>query len=328
MKTFHKLNIVISVLLLAILAVSCNPKTESMGSAGQTIVKLFPDGYNMIPFDAAATPQTGVLFEVRRDANSSTALNSETTVTLEYDVDTTILKKYNEINGTSLIPLPASLGTTTPAPTAGVITLTFAAGEFSKSVAVNIPNASIFDFTQQYAFAYKMTSVSGTGIKSAATNDTIVAQVLIKNKYDGVYVVTANSPMVDILNSGLTGWYPFTYNLETSGENSVKCLLVDPGYYDYYHPITSGGSYSVYGAFGLEITFDPATGNIVSVTNVWGNPPSNTRMPVIDPSGVNKYDAATKIIQFKYWMIQPSLVPTPPNIRTSFDETWTYKGPR
>jgi hypothetical protein len=49
-------------------------------------------------------------------------------------------------------------------------------------------------------------------------------------------------------------------------------------------------------------------------------------MPVIDPSGVNKYDGKT--IHFKYWMKQPSLVPAAPNIRTSFDETWTYKGPR
>jgi hypothetical protein len=51
-------------------------------------------------------------------------------------------------------------------------------------------------------------------------------------------------------------------------------------------------------------------------------------MPKIDPSGANKYDAATKTIQFKYWMIQPSLVPTPPNIRVFFDEKWTYKGAR
>ena len=75
--------------------------------------------------------------------------------------------------------------------------------------------------------------------------------------------------------------------------------------------------------------FDPSgNGNIIEVRNPWGNPPGNTRMPVIDPSGVNAWDPATKDIQFKYWMIQPSLVPAPPNIRTYFDEYWAYQGPR
>jgi hypothetical protein len=270
-----------------------------------------------------------VLFEVRRDANSEAALNSATTVVLDYDVSGAILAKYNDANETSFIPLPANLGTTTPAVTGGKITLEFGAGDFMKPIVVNIPNASSFDFTKQYAFAFKLTSVSGTGVKSLAVNDTIVAQVLVKNKYDGKYQVTEVSPMVDIVVNTLTGWYPFTFELETSGEHSVKCLLTDPAYYNYYHPITSGGAVSVYGAFGLEIQFDPSgNGNIIALKNPWGNPPSNTRMPALDPSGTNKWDAATKSITLKYFMKQPSLVPDAPNIRTWFNEKWTYKGSR
>jgi len=329
MKTFYKtIKIAAGVFLLAALAVSCLPEQQSMGDAGQTLVKLNPADFSLLALDAKTTAQKGVLFEVRRDANSETALNSATTVILDYDVSGEILAKYNEANETEFIPLPASLGTTSPAVTAGKITLEFAAGDFMKAIELNVPNASTFDFTKQYAFAFKLTSVSGTGVKSLAVNDTIVAQVLVKNKYDGKYQVTANSPMLDVLASSLTGYYPFTYELETSGENSVTCLLTDPGYYTYYHPITSGGSASAYGQFGLELFFDPATGAITSVKNPWGNPPSLTRMPVIDPSGENKYDAATKKIKFKYFMIQPSLVPDPPHIRVYFDETWTYKGSR
>jgi hypothetical protein len=330
MKTLHnKIKIAVGVFLLAALAVSCIPKQETMGDAGQTIIKLNPESFSLVPFDAKSTAQSGVLFEVRRDANSEAALNSTSTVTLQYDTDGAILGKYNDANETSFIPLPANLGTTEPAVTGGTITLNFAAGEFSKGVMVNIPNASAFDFTKQYAFAFKLTEVSGTGVKSQAINDTIVAQVMVKNKYDGKYEVTALSPMIDIVVNTLTGWYPFTFELETSGEHSVKCLLTDPGYYNYYHPITSGGTYSVYGTFGLEIFFDPSgNGNIINVKNPFGNPPANTRMPVIDPSGVNKWDPATKNILFKYWMKQPSLVPAAPNIRTWFDEKWTYKGPR
>jgi hypothetical protein len=329
MKTLHKINISLCVLFFALLAVSCVQKQESIGSAGETFVKLFPDGFSLVPFSAAATPQTGVLFEVRRDVNSPAKLNAAATAVLKFDTDNKILDKYNLVNETDFITLPLSLGTTDPAPTAGIITLNFAPGEFSKPIVINIPNASIFDFTKHYALAYILTEVSGAGVKSAATNDTVVAQVLIKNKYDGKYEVNANSPMVDIVVTTLTGWYPFTFELQTSGEHSVKCLLTDPGYFDYYHPITSGGAYSVYGAFGLEIEFDHSgNGNIIAVRNPWGNPPSNTRMPVIDPSGVNRWNPATKNITFKYWMKQPSLVPAAPNIRTWFDETWTYKGPR
>jgi hypothetical protein len=329
MKTFYRtIKIAAGVFLLAALAVSCLPEQQSMGGAGQTLLKFSPAEFSLLALDAKTTAQTGVLFEVRRDVNSTTALNSATTVVLDYDVSGAMLTKYNTDNETSFIPLPTNLGTTTPAVTAGKITLEFGAGEFNKNILLNVPNAAAFDFSKQYAFAFKLSSVTGTGIKSLAAKDTIVAQVLVKNKYDGKYQVTAVSPMVDILNATLTGYYPFIYELETSGGNSVKCLLTDPGYYDYYHPILSGTSTSVYGAFGLELVIDPTTGAITALNNPWGNPPSNTRMPVLDPSGVNKYDAATKTIKLKYWMKQPSLVPTAPNIRVYFDETWTYKGAR
>jgi hypothetical protein len=329
MKTLHKINISLSVLFFALLAVSCVQKQESIGDAGETYVKLFPDGFTLVPFNAAATAQTGVLFEVRRDVNSAAKLNTAATAVLKFDTDNAILDDYNTVNETDFITLPLNLGTTDPAPVAGTITLNFAPGEFSKPIVINIPNASIFDFTKHYALAYKLTEVSGGGVKSAATSETVVAQVLIKNKYDGKYEVTANSPMVDVANAALTGWYPFTFELQTSGEFSVKCYLTDPGYFDYYHPITSAGAVSAYGSFGLELEFDHSgIGNIIAVRNTAGNPPSNTRMPAIDPSGVNKWDPVTRNILFKYWMKQPNTITTPPNIRVYFDETWTYKGAR
>ncbi len=317
MKTFYKsIKIAAGVFLLAALAVSCLPEQQSMGDAGQTLIKFSPADFSLLALDAKTTPQTGVLFEVRRDANSATALSSATTVVLDFDVNGAILAKYNDVNETSFIPLPVTLGTTNPAPVAGKVTLEFGAGEFTKPILLNVPSAASFDFTKQYAFAYKLTEVSGTGSKSLATNDTIVAQVLVKNKYDGKYSVTANSPMVDVLNAGLTGYYPFDYLLVTTGENSVDCIFAD---WDLpVHPIVSGGATSYYGSFGLNLTFNPTTGAITAVSNPWGNPPGNTRMPALDPSGANKMDLATKKVTIKYWMKQPSLVPDPPNIRTYF----------
>jgi hypothetical protein len=96
MKTlYNTIKIAAGVFLLSALAVSCIPEQESMGGAGQTIIKLNPESFSLVPFDAKSTAQTGVLFEVRRDANNEAALNSTSTVTLQYDTDGAILDKYN-----------------------------------------------------------------------------------------------------------------------------------------------------------------------------------------------------------------------------------------
>jgi len=328
MKTLHdKIKLAAGVLVIAALMVSCLPKTETMGDAGQTLIKLYPEGFNLVALDAVATPQQAILFEVRRDVHSEAALNSSTTVVLQYDES--IIEAYNDENETEFIPLPTSLGTTEPAPgTDGKINLEFGRGEFAKGPIIKIPDATKFDFAKQYALAYKVLSVSGTGKLSEAAGTEVIVQVLVKNKYDGTYQVTALSPMVDVVVSSLTGYYPFTYKLETSGAHSVLCFDSEI-WGDYMHPIMSGSNISGYGSFGLEVFFDPSgDGTIIDLKNPWGNPPANTRMPKLDPSGINKWDPDTKNIYIKYWMVQPSVVPTPPHIRTYFDELWIYKGPR
>lgn len=328
MKTLHrKIKAAIGLIFLAAVAVSCLPETQTMGDAGQTLIKMLPSGFNLIPLDAETSTQISVMFEIRRDVPSEAALNKTTTVVLQKD--DALLTAYNTANHTDFIPLPTSLGTTTPQAAAdGKVTLEFGPGDFTKGLIVTIPDATKFDFAEQYGLAYRILSVSGEGKISEAVDDQIIVQVLVKNQYDGVYEVSALSPMVDVLNATLTGYYPFTYKLETSGAHSALCFDSDV-WGDYMHPILSGTALSGYGTFGLEVFFDPSgNGDIVAVKNPWGNPPSSTRMPVIDPSGVNKWDEATGDIQFKYWMIQPSLVPDPPHIRVYFDEYWTYKGPR
>lgn len=326
MRTIQKIKIAFSVVLVALLGVSCLPEQESMGDAGQTLIKMTPSDFNLIALDAKTTSQSADMFIVRKDAHSEAALNTATTVILQKN--DALLTAYNTANETEFVPLPTSLATTNPAPAAdGKLTLLFAPGEHAKNIVVTIPNAANFDFSKQYGLAYKLTTVSGVGAISQAVSDEIVVQVLVKNKYDGVYEVTAISPMVDVANSAFTGYYPFVYNLETSGANS--CLCYDNTVWgDYMHPMTNAGATSGYGSFGLEVFFDPATNKIIDVKNPWGNPPSNTRMPAIDPSGDNKWNPVTKNITFKYWMKQPSVVAAAPNIRVYFDEKWTYKGAR
>ncbi|MFN8257298.1 MAG: DUF1735 domain-containing protein [Bacteroidales bacterium] len=344
MKRIHNIKIATLLVAIGFLFFACIPEgVDQVGDAGSTLIKFLPGDFTTAAINATTESQTVPLFEVRRDVNSTDAMTKSTTVTLKFDVDTTMLKAYNQglidawvaedtanhpedYDGPQFIPLPQDYYSVDPAPDAnGIITLNFAPGEFTKSVMATVPNSTLFDFSALYGVPFQIVSVTGEGVISEGTSDVLVCQILAKNKYDGLYEVTANSPMVDILNATLTGLYPFIYSLETTGANTVLC--VDRTIWDApFHPILSGTSASGYGSFGFEIEFDPATDEVIAMYNVYGNPPANTRMPVIDPSGENKL--VNGVMNFKYWMIQPSLVPTPPNIRTYFDEKWTYQKPR
>jgi hypothetical protein len=328
MKTLYKtIKFALGVFVIAALAVSCLPEQETMGDAGQTLIKLTPtDGFSVTALSPVNTAQSLPLFEVRRDVHSEAALNSQTTVELLFDTDNSVLTAYNTENETEFVTLPTTLHTTVPALTGGKMTITFAPGENIKTVMINVPNAFNFDFSKQYALAYKIGAVTGTGKLSEAASTEIVCQVLAKNKYDGIYEVTANSPMLDVANAALTGYYPFKYKLITTGEHTVDVYEFDNDYP--LHPISNAGAWSYYGSFGIMMGFAPAgDGTITSFSNIFGTP-ANTRAAVIDPSGVNKWDPATKNILIKYWMKQPSVITDPPNIRTYFDETWKYLGPR
>ena len=329
MKRFHKINIMFYVLFLALLAVSCVPKEESMGNAGQTFVKLFPDGYNMLAVDALTTPQTGLLFEVRRDVSNSADLNSASTVELQYDVDGSILKAYNDgllaEDSTSQLydPLPAELGTVSPAITNGKITLNFAAGETGKPIKVNLPAAANFDFSLKYALAFKIVSVSGTGKLSEGVGKTIVCEVLAKNKWDGVYTVTGS--FVDYVNAAWVGYYPKTIELRTIGANA--CTRYDKGEATdgYIFDTDGAGSLSLFGAFTPAFTFD-ASGNVGVFNTTTDSNAARNRTAVLytGDGAINKYNA-DKSMDVTFQLSQLNVSPI---LRNLITEHYVYKGPR
>ena len=331
MKKFNfNLKIIAAACLIIFTITSCIPESETLGDSGQTLVKLYETGFKITALNPVNTSQTMPMFEVRRDIGGTSALNNTTTAILEFDADTSILKEYNTENGTSFIPLPATLHSTTPQLAGGKMNVVFNAGEFAKTVTVTVPNAFNFDFSKQYALAYTLTEVSGEGKQSLAKDSVVIVQIMAKNKYDGVYVVTANTPMLDVVSATLTGNYPFKYKLVTTGEHTCDVLDFDRN--TPLHQILSGGTtWSYYGGFCPKLTFS-ATGNgtITAATNYYGpDYGSNKRNCVIDPSGINKWDAATKTIRLKYIMIQKANTAlTDPWYRTFFDEVWTYIGPR
>jgi hypothetical protein len=322
MKTLHKINISLCVLFCALLTVSCIKKQETIGDAGHTFVKLNPSVYNMLAFDAKAVPQDGILFEVRRDVPNTKDLKTSTTVVLKYDADTAILNKYNEANETSFIPLPTTLGTVTPAITGGTVTVEFGSGDIGKTVNIAVPNAANFDFSKNYALAFTIASVTGTGTLSAAVNDTVVVEILAKNKWDGIYIATG--VFTDYVNGPpWTGIYPKTVQLRTVGANKVT--KYDADYATYGYVFETGTGASSFGAFTPAFTFD-ANDN-VDVVNTSVDSPARGRSAVLytGAGAINKYNAATKTLDVSYYLKQLNVSP---QLRTLIVEHYAYKGPR
>ena len=327
MKTLCKICASVCVLLIALVAVSCYPEQESMGDVGQSLIRYTPgDQFALMAISPLAVPQNIDLISFKRDVANSTALNQSTSVVMTLDADGSLIKKYNATNGTDFIAMPTDKYSISPAVASGKVSFTFGPGGIEKTIVVTVPNASSFDFSKSYMLAFKVT-ISGEGTFSKSVSDTIYRQIMATNRLDGQYNVTGT--LVDLAAGTITGNYPMTVNLVTTGEHQVRFEepAADPWGSVIFHSILSGGAMSVYGSFGLVVTFD-ASNKAVSIVNYYGQPAGNTRSAELDPSGVNKYDPVTKTIKIKYFMKQPSVVPIAPNIRTTFDETWTYNKSR
>ncbi|MGJ7029694.1 DUF4998 domain-containing protein [Niabella hirudinis] len=131
----------------------------------------------------------------------------------------------------------------------------------------------------------------------------------------GRYVCTGT--MVDVTSASLTGAYPWNVTLRQVGPRTLE--LYDEDYTkDVYHWIKSGTSNSNYGQFGVVFNLDDQY-NVISVVNKYGQPSGNNRAGELDPSGINKFDPATKVLKVKYWMNEKDAH------RTSFDEVMTMK---
>lgn len=317
------MKIVLNKILFAALGVmaltSCmKDKVPGAGDAGQTIVKLLDAGEKVLAFDAKSTPQSALLIDVRRDANSNGSLNTATNVSISLDQD--FLDTYNDENDTEYEFLPTSMFTTDPAFGATGLSLTFAPGEFAKPINFTLKDATKMDFSKQYALPLTITSVDAGG--KISSSKTAMVIVLVKNQWDGAYEVTGT--MEDLTSSALTGFLPNpNYHLVTSGAATVSGFDAHPDWMGPYLRILNNGADSYYGSFSPVFELDPATNKVVKVTNIYGQPAGNTRSAGLDPSGENYYDPATKVMKVKFFMYQPSAVATAPHIRVKFD--WTLK---
>lgn len=311
-----KINYILSVLILLGLNSCIEEGGNAIDGVGNNYVRIAgaDQDLNAIGFNAVPGNATLPVFTLQKDANSESNLNTSVDVVMK--LDTGLIGAYNRENHTSLIPLPANLYELKS------LTTTLASGEFAKKITITVDPLK-FDLSKTYALGITIVSASNGYVVNDGHKSGLFS-IGVKNQFDGSYNVTGT--MVDYTSAALTGFFPMKYHLVTSGANVVDGY--EPYWEERYVSILSSGARNVYGAFAPVFTIDPATNKIISVTNWWGQPASNTRSAELDPTGLNRFNPADHSIDVKFFMKQPSVVPAAPNIRVAFDWRMTYIGPR
>lgn len=310
-------------LVLVILISSCEKTEIKYEPNRKTIVKI-KDAENEVTQkarDVLPTIDEFILIDVRRNPTSPTDLNQPLTVKLVKDAS--LITAYNTAHGTSFVELPSATYTLS----ADISNITFAAGEDIKTIKIRLDKTSL-SLSTQYALAFKLTEVGTGAVISNSLKEAIYA-IGIKNKWDGIYRVTGT--FQDVNNAAFVGTYPYEWELHTNGPN--QCIVYDnvflgiPGF-----AFNSAGNPAApntyYGSFGLVVNFDPVTNKVTSVVNYYGQPAGNTRSAMLDDTGINAYNAASKQVDIKYFMLQPNAVATPPHIRARWNEQWKFIGAR
>jgi len=146
-----------------------------------------------------------------------------------------------------------------------------------------------------------------------------------RNQWDGRYRMEGT--MTDHSNSAF-GWLndTYLYTLQTSGPTTDSLVSNDLSFPGIVIGNTGGGitNATYYSKFGLIITFDGSTNKVTSVTNYYGQPSTSGRSAVLDPTGSNSIDPATKDIRVKFFMDEVGIA----GHRATFDVTLVYLGSR
>lgn len=226
-----------------------------------------------------------------------------------------VIDEYNTQQKTTFILLPSNLYTIVNT------TAEIPSGQRLSNITIKV-KTNQFDLTKNYVLPITIVS-SSFGIISTNFR-TILLNIKAKNKYDGVYNVTATLPMRDVTSATLTGFYPIDSDLITQGANSVAMYDGRYAANNYTHPIKSGTATSSYGNFSPVFTMDD-NGNVTSVTNYFGQGTNASfRSARLDATGVNKFTISgdTKTLEVRYVLIQSGAD------RTFFSEKWVFKSAR
>lgn len=321
MKYLNLTKIFASIAMCSLIFTACDKAKVAtpMGDAGQTLVKILgggtPASIAKRPIDFVATPTQILAVEVRRDIPNETELNKTMVVTVKDDTAAVTAAGY--------LQMPTAWFTTQidggvkAGGQGGIFTITFKPGEFSKSIYVTIPDATLLNPSALYGLGFTVLTADAGG--KISTQKSTVVEVGAKNPYDGIYsyvsgLVTRYTapgvPAGDALSGPL------------SSPPNPDVFLVTTGAYSVNFPVAgsagqltwSGGTSGVAGIDGLKLTVDPVT-NLVTVK-------SAANATLTNWAGyVNKYDPSTKTFTLNFrWN------PTA-NVR-EYSVILKYKGPR
>lgn len=201
----------------------------------------------------------------------------------------------------------------------------------ARSVALKV-KIDTHQFTTDTQFALiQIKSVTNAGYIVSGNFNQLLLSCKVRHPYAGRYICTGT--FEDVTNAAwshtataLKEIYDEDYLIDLETVDGTTLIIGYTPTFDksnryYFYAATD---FSYFGSFCPQFTFD-AAGNVVAVTNAYGQPaPANTRSAELDPSGINKYDPATKTIKVSYWMNQPSVVKTPPYHRSHIVETYTF----
>lgn len=217
------------------------------------------------------------------------------------------LKLNNALLPANYQPLPANAYTFTTALDA----VTTTAGTRFADIRIRLKK-NLLDLSKNYALAFEFAD-PGKGYVVNTKGEAMLVGIAVRNKYDGIYRITG--AMVDRTNAANRGQYPLTWELHTTGSNSVA--VYDSESHDQRHWFLGASGRSYYGQFGLNVTFDNTANTVTQVVNSYGQG-TNNRHGALDAAGINTWDPATGNIRISYHMIEGT------NIRCEFTETWEF----
>jgi hypothetical protein len=266
-----------------------------------------------------------VLFPSSRITTTLVSSNKDTTFRLvtvrlaetspaSEDIQVTLTPNNALVTGAGYTVAPTS------AYTLSGLTVTIPKGEREGYVNITTKTANLASAT--HAFGFTISSISNPAYTISASGKDFLAILPVKNKYDGTYTMT--STLEDAAVPALVAKSPTTVQLWTVDGSTV--IMYNSGTsvasFKGLYPIMNGANESAYGSF-MPVFFFDANDNVIKVENSFGQPAANGRSAQLDPSGINKYDPATKTIKVKFFMYQPT-----GTLRSKFDVTLVYTGPR
>lgn len=297
-----------------------------MGDAGQTLVKILgggtPASIAARPIDFVNTPTKILVVEVRRDLPNETELNKTMIVTVKDDTAAVSAWAAGTINRFHL-PVAwytvAVAGGVKTGGQGGTFTITFQPGEFSKSIFVTVPDATLMNPSNVYGLGFTVLTADQGG--KISTQKSMVIEIGAKNAYDGVYSYVSGfvqryggpGPTSPICCDGLTGPY---------GAANPDIFMATVGAYTVAIPgagaagqmTWSGGTSGIAGIDGVRLTVNPAN-NLVTALSLGNATFANF------PGSSNTYNPSTKTFDLN-WRWNPT------GATRDLQVVWKYKGPR